>query len=87
MLGPSFFKGIILNSSFSENGRYEIVANIDGKYELEVIDDVIPIYEDSQDPVWSHYLKETWQLLVVKLWAKIKGGYCRLKDSHPFELI
>lgn len=48
MLGSSLFKGIILNTSFSENGRYEIVVNIDGKYELEVIDDVIPIFENSQ---------------------------------------
>lgn len=87
MLGSSLFKGIIFNSSFSENGRYEMIVNMDGKYQMEVIDDVIPVYEDSQEPVWSHYLKETWHLLVIKLWAKIKGGYYRLKDTQPFEFI
>lgn len=64
-----------------------MIVNMDGKYQMEVIDDVIPVYEDSQEPVWSHYLKETWHLLVIKLWAKIKGGYYRLKDTQPFEFI
>jgi hypothetical protein len=84
MFDSSAFKKVIVNKEISEDGKYEILVHKDGKYLLEVIDDIVPVFERNEEPIWGSCLQEPWQIILAKTWAKIKQGYSNLKVSNSF---
>ena len=64
-----------------------MIFNKDGRFETEVVDDLIPVYEESEEPIWGMDLNHPWQLILLKVWAKISKGYYNVKNGKPFEFI
>lgn len=49
---------------------------------------MVPVFQDSLEPIWGMDFDHSWQIILLKMWAKKKGGYRNLKEhSHPFEFI
>lgn len=40
----SYYKSFFLTQDFSESGCYEMVINKNGRYEIDVVDDWVPVY-------------------------------------------
>ncbi len=41
------FKRLFLVQTITENGKYEVVINRDGNFEVETVDDFVPVYKDT----------------------------------------
>ena len=68
-------------------GKYILVANIDGRFEVISVDDRIPIYKKNLEPVWGLGYSNPWELILLKAWAKVKKGYHNVKKAKPFEFV
>lgn len=80
---------------------YHAVINVDGRWETDVVDDFIPVYEKSGKPIWGMDLEQPWQLILLKFWAKrnfvrakrffgddpARSGYLGVKNSDPFAFV
>lgn len=64
-----------------------MIYNRDGRFETEVVDDLIPIYQETGDPIWGMDIKLPWQLILLKFWAKISKGYNNVASRQAFEFI
>lgn len=78
---------MFITQDYSEHGRYEVIVNNEGRFELEVVDDLIPININSGLPILNLDIRQPWLLILVKVWAKRNGGYNRLKNGKCFEFI
>ena len=78
---------MFLNQSFNEEGRYEVVVNSEGRFEIEIVDDFVPVYEESDLPIWGMDIKKPWLLILAKVWAKKNKGYKRLMRAVNFRFI
>ena len=48
------------------------------------VDDRIPVYANTLEPIWGLRYENPWELILVKAWAKINGGYHVIRRSRPF---
>lgn len=51
------------------------------------MDDIIPVFRKNEEPIWGKYLLEPWQVILIKMWAKINEGYSNLINSNPFAFL
>lgn len=63
---------------------YEIIINQNGRWETDVVDDWVPVFEDTREPIWGMDFDHSWQVILLKFWAKKKGGYKAVKEGAPF---
>lgn len=69
-------------------GIYEIVFNINGQWQIVIIDDYFPCYKNSKWPIFSKpHNNELWVMLLEKAWAKINGGYINIVGGWPNEVL
>ena len=52
-----------------------------------MVDDYIPVYEKTLEPVWTRDLQNPWLNILIKMWAKLKGGYQYLDNASPMEFL
>ncbi len=78
---------MFLTQDFVSHGLYEIIINQNGRFETDVVDDWIPVYEDSMEPIWGMDLEHAWQIILLKFWAKKNRGYYNVKLIPPFRFI
>jgi hypothetical protein len=97
----SHYKSLLFTQDFQASGMYHAVVNYNGRWETDVVDDFIPVYEKSGKPIWGMDLEQPWQLIILKFWAKrnyvyakdyfedqkIRGGYAGVKNSDPFDFV
>ena len=81
------YKSFFLTQDYQESGKYTLIANIESKFEVITVDDRIPVYKDTLEPIWGLSFKNPWEFILIKVWAKIKGGYHRVYTAQPFEFI
>ena len=81
------YKSMFITQDFQEDGRYELVVNTDGRFEHLAVDDYVPVYEETEEPVWEMSLKWPWQLVLAKAWAKHCGGYEQMLNAPPMEFL
>ena len=88
---------IIGNSEKNDFGLFSVWLNINGIWDEIVIDDYIPVEEDSETvdengdptyrPVFSKFGKfgedALWVILIEKAYAKAFGGYQRIDIGDP----
>ena len=51
------------------------------------VDDRIPVYKKTLEPVWGLSFLNPWELIILKAFAKIKGGYHEVTRARPHEFI
>ena len=92
---------MFFTQDFQPSGLYHAVVNYNGRWETDVVDDFIPVYEQTGKPLWGMDLEQPWQLILLKFWAKrnyvaakdykydmaSKGGYVGVRNSAPFEFV
>ena len=83
LLEISHYKSLFLTQDFQETGLYHILINIEGRWETDVVDDYIPIYKDTEEPIWGMDIEQPWSLILLKFWAKRFRGYAPLIGSQP----
>jgi hypothetical protein len=83
----SHYKSFFITQNFASNGQYEIIANEEGHFQIQIIDDYIPVYADNLDPIWNTGVNNPWLLLLLKVWAKQNGSYFRIKMARPFSFL
>ena len=94
------YKSLFFTQDYQESGLYHAVINSNGRWETDVVDDFIPVYEHSGKPIWGMDLEQPWQLILLKFYAKrlfviakefnlssFRGGYHGVKDSSTFEFV
>ena len=78
------FKTKIMNP----DGYYELVLNINGKPQIVILDDYLPVDKDSNKLICAHSNKnELWVSLLEKAWAKVNGGYANIIGGTPMEAL
>ena len=76
---PNLIYHMFRTKKISENGLYEIVFFIDGKFQLVLIDDYLPVNKKNGTIAYARPNKnELWVCLLEKAWAKINGGYSNI---------
>ena len=69
------FKTKIMNP----DGFYELILNIDGKPQIVIVDDYLPVNKDTKQLIYAKSTKnEIWISLLEKAWAKVNGGYANI---------
>lgn len=81
------YKSLFLTQDFVNHGLYEIIINQNGRFETDVVDDWVPVYEDSLEPIWGMDLEHAWQIILLKFWAKKNRSYYKIKEIPPFRFI
>lgn len=81
------YKSLFLTQDFAKDGLYEIIINQNGRYETDVVDDWIPVYEDTLEPIWGMDMDQAWQIILLKFWAKKNQSYLKIKEIPPFQFI
>jgi hypothetical protein len=78
------FKTKIMNP----DGYYELILNIDGKPQIVVVDDYLPVDKDTKKLIYAQSTKnEIWISLLEKAWAKVNGGYANIIGGTPMEAL
>lgn len=64
-----------------------MIINQNGRFEKDVVDDWIPVYEYSLQPIWGLDLDQAWQIILLKFWAKRNQGYQNIPNIPPFAFL
>lgn len=87
LLPTTHYRSLFITQDFSKTGQYILITNNDGRFEVITVDDRIPINKDTLEPIWGMTYKNPWELILLKAWAKKRGGYHRICQAKPFEFI
>ena len=83
-----FLSQIFLTKKINNQCYYEIVLFINGEFQIIIIDDYIPFIKNKNKPYFSHpNNNEIWVILLEKAWAKINGGYSKIIEGWPSEVL
>ena len=81
------YKSMFITQDFQDSGRYEMVVNVDGRFEAVTVDEYVPVYENTEEPIWGMELKYPWQMIIVKVWAKRCNGYDNILSTNPMDFL
>ena len=54
---------------------------------IEIVDDYIPVDAETLEPIWGTTMMQAWQIILIKLWAKLNGGYREIHSTPPFDFL
>ena len=91
---PGLIADLFVIKEKNPDGYYEIILMIDGKPQIVIVDDFIPVrMTDSNKPKCCFAKpngKEIWVILLEKAFAKINGGYLNIISGNSrdaFEIL
>ena len=85
---PNKLKSMFKQSSKNEKGFYEIEFYIDGKKQIVVIDDYLPVSKVNKQLIYAKSVKkQIYVMLLEKAWAKINGGYINIIGGKTYEAL
>ena len=85
---PGFIRRIFKTTTTNKDGFYEIIFFIDGKPQIVIVDDYLPVNKRTKRPVYAQSKgNEIWVMLLEKAWAKVNGGYANIISGLPCEAI
>jgi calpain-15 len=85
---PAHINKIFKTKIMNPNGFYELILNIDGKPQIVIVDDYLPVKKDTKELVFAKSRKnEIWISLLEKAWAKVNGGYANIIGGTPMEAL
>ena len=84
---PGLIYNLFITKEKNKDGFYEIIMMIDGKPQIVIVDDFIPVRLSSSNKPKCCFAKphekEIWVILLEKAWAKINGGYLNIISGNP----
>ena len=76
---PKLIYQIFKTKNIKEEGYFELIFFIDGKFQIVIVDDYLPIYTKNERICFSKpNNNEIWICILEKAWAKINGGYSNI---------
>ena len=73
---------------YNPNGYYELILYIDGKPQIVIVDDYLPVKKGTNELVFAKSKKnEIWISLLEKAWAKVNGGYANIIGGTPMDAL
>ena len=75
---PNIIFNLFKTKEKNPNGFYEIIFFIEGKYQIIIIDDYLPVFENNELCFGKSLKNEIWVSLLEKAWAKVNGGYANI---------
>jgi hypothetical protein len=81
------YRSLFISQTFSASGKYTLITNTDGRFEVITVDDRIPINKVTYEPIWGLSYQNPWELILIKAWAKKIKGYHKISQTKPFEFI
>ena len=83
----SHYKGLFLTQDWQASGRYVLLINVDGRWEFTVVDDYIPVDSRTMETHWEMDFLNPWEIILMKAWAKRRGGYDKVERAKPAEFM
>ena len=81
---PANINKIFKTKLMNPDGYYELILNIDGKPQIVIVDDYLPVNKDTKKLIYAQSKKnELWVSLLEKAWAKVNGGYANIIGGTP----
>lgn len=89
MFPIDYYKTLFTTSTISSQGIYKIILNVNGVYRYVCVDDRVPVCVKSgmKHSIFGLKFSHPWQILLLKAYAKMLGGYRFLKSAEPFSFI
>ena len=85
---PGLIMKLFKTKDTNKDGFYEIILYIDGKPQIVVVDDYLPIEKSTRRPCYAQSKgNELWVMLLEKAWAKVNGGYANIISGLPCEAL
>ena len=85
---PGLIRKMFKTETTNKDGFYEIIFIIDGKPQIVIVDDYLPVNKKNKRPVYAQSKgNEIWVMLLEKAWAKVNGGYANIISGLPSEAI
>ena len=85
---PGLIQKLFKTKDTNRDGFYEIVLFIDGKPQIVIVDDYLPIDKTTRRPCYAQSKgNEIWVMLLEKAWAKVNGGYANIISGLPCEAL
>ena len=76
---PYLIYQIFKTKNINKEGYFELIFFIDGKYQIIIVDDYLPVYIKTKKICFSKpYNNEIWICILEKAWAKVNGGYSNI---------
>ena len=76
---PNLIYQMFKTKEINSEGYFEIILFIDGKFQIVIIDDYLPIDIRTGKEIYARgNNNELWVCLLEKAWAKINGGYSNI---------
>ena len=76
---PNLIYNMFKTKEINEKGYYEIMFFIDGKFQIIIVDDYLPVNKETGLIEFARPNKnEIWVCLLEKAWAKVNGGYSNI---------
>lgn len=84
---PNLIYQIFRTKEINPQGFYEIVLFIDGEWQIVYVDDLFPVFKDTNLIAFAGSNgNELWVLLLEKAWAKVNGGYSNIAGGWATEV-
>ena len=84
---PQLILQLFKSLKVSPAGIYEVILRIDGEWQIVLVDDFIPVYKGTRDPIFAKPVNpEIWVMILEKAWAKVNGGYSNTIGGLPNEV-
>lgn len=85
---PNMIYKLFKIKEINPKGFYEIILFIDGEYQIVIIDDYLPVLNDTNELCFSKSIKnEIWICLLEKAWAKINKGYANIIKGFTYNAL
>ena len=85
---PAHINKLFKTKIMNPDGFYELILNIDGKPQIVIVDDYLPVNKDTKQLIYAKSTKnEIWISLLEKAWAKVNGGYANIIGGTPMEAL
>ena len=85
---PQLIYQIFKTNQIPINNCYQIAMNIDGEWQIVLLDDYFPCSKKTHIPIFAKPNgPELWAMLLEKAWAKINGGYLNITGGLPREVL
>ena len=84
---PYRIRKIFVIQEYNPNGYYICKLNFNGIYQEVIVDDLFPVNERNNEPVfaWPAMRRYMWVLVLEKCWAKLLGGYLNCHYGYTSE--